>query len=388
MKVPFYRHELGAAEKEAVADVLDTLFLTTGPKTREFETRFAELYSLPYCVGVSSCTTALTLALHAVGVRPGDEVITTPMTFIATSNAVLHLGAKPVFVDVEPSTGNLDVSQVEAAVTERTRAILPVHLYGQMVDMKALSDIAEKRGLKVVEDCAHAVESTRDDVRPGTLSDAACFSFYATKNLTSGEGGAVVTRHPEIDEQIRLLRNHGMSKNAFQRYHGAYEHWDMVALGYKANLFDIQSALLLAQLPYVDERHARREAISARYDAAFGTMAGVEFPKTVQGCRHARHLHTIWVAPSRRDGVLSALQQEDIGVAVNYRAVHLLQYYRERFGFAAGSFPEAERIGDSTLSLPLFPSMTVDEADRVIEVVATAVRGCGGLAGAGLAGRG
>ena len=372
MKVPFYRHELGAREKAAVAEVLDSLFLTTGPKTREFEAQFAKSFDAPHCVGVSSCTTALTLALHAVGVRPGDEVITTPMTFIATSNAVLHLGAKPVFVDVEATTGNLDASRVEGAITERTRAILPVHLYGQMADMRAIAAIAEAHDLRVVEDCAHAVESTRDGVRPATLSDAACFSFYATKNLTSGEGGAVVTRRADVDEQIRLLRNHGMSKNAYQRYQGAYEHWDMVALGYKANLFDLQSALLLSQLPSVEDRLRQREKVAAQYDAAFASMSGVDLPQVASATRHARHLYTIWLDPSRRDAVLSTLQGEEIGVAVNYRAVHLLRYYRERFGYEPGTFPEAERIGNSTISLPLFPSMTEPETKRVIEAVASA----------------
>ena len=373
MKVPFYRHELGAAEKAAAADVIDSLFLTTGPRTREFEERFADLFSASHCVGTSSCTTALTLALHAVGVSRGDEVITTPMTFIATSNAVLHLGANPVFVDVEADTGNLDVAQVEGAITPRTKAIVPVHLYGQMVDMRALATIAKAHDLAIVEDCAHAVESERDGVRPGELSDAACFSFYATKNLTSGEGGAVVTKRKDVDEQVRLLRNHGMSKNAYQRYQGAYEHWDMVALGHKANLFDLQAALLLAQLPFIAERHARRQEVAARYDDALARIEGITVPSHHPQVRHAQHLYTVWVEPSRRDAVLTRLQEQEIGVAVNYRAVHLLSYYRDRFGFETDSFPHAERIGASTLSLPLFPSMRSEEIDRVVDGIRAAL---------------
>ncbi len=370
MKVPFYRHDLGEADKAAVAEVLDSLFLTTGPRTRAFEEQFAALFGVSHCVGVSSCTTALTLALHALGVGRGDEVITTPMTFIATSNAVLHLGATPVFVDVEPDTGNLDVGKVGAAITERTRAVLPVHLYGQMVDMRSLRDLADERGLAIVEDCAHAVESSRDGVRPGQLSDAACFSFYATKNLTSGEGGAVISQREDVAESVRLHRNHGMSKSAYERYTGTYQHWDMIALGHKANLFDLQAALLLSQLPHITERLERRQRAAARYDAAFRGIAGVEVVAERANSQLARHLYTIWVDPQRRDEILTGLQGAEIGVAVNYRAVHLLSYYRERFGFVPGAFPEAERIGDSTISLPMFPAIDDDEVDRVVEAVA------------------
>ncbi len=369
MKVPFFRHDLGEAEKAAIAEVLDTLFLTTGPRTREFEEKFAALFGAAHGVGVSSCTTALTLALHALGVTRGDEVITTPMTFIATSNVVMHLGATPVFVDVEPETGNLDIAKVEAAITPKTKAVIPVHLYGQMVDMRALRVLADKHGFAIVEDCAHAVESSRDGVRPSQLSDAACFSFYATKNITAGEGGAVVTRREDVAESVRLHRNHGMSKSAYERYTGTYQHWDMVALGHKANLFDLQAALLLSQLPHVDERLAKRQAAAARYDAAFAEVDGVQPPAALPGSNHARHLYTVWVDRGRRDEILTGLQTAKIGVAVNYRAVHLLSYYRERFGFEPGAFPEAERIGDSTLSLPMFPAISEGEIDRVVEAV-------------------
>jgi UDP-4-amino-4-deoxy-L-arabinose-oxoglutarate aminotransferase len=287
---------------------------------------------------------------------------------------VLHAGANPVFVDCDPVTANIDLDLIERAITPRTKAIMPVHLYGHMVDMRRLRGIADAHGLRVVEDCAHCVEGERDGVRPGQLGDIACFSFYATKNLASGEGGAVAGRDQELLERIRLLRTHGMNKEAASRYTSTYQHWDMLELGYKGNMFDIQAALLLPQTPHVDERLARREAICRRYEAAFAELSGVEFPRVLDGTRSARHLFTIWVAPERRDAVLSALQAQEIGVAVNYRAVHLLSYYRRTFGYERGSFPNAERIGDSTITLPLYPAMTDEQVDAVIAAVRLAVR--------------
>jgi UDP-4-amino-4-deoxy-L-arabinose-oxoglutarate aminotransferase len=367
--VAFYRHQLGAREAAAVAAVLETLFLTTGPRTKELEeaiaARLGRHVGTAHALGVTSATTALFLALQAIGVGPGDEVIVPAMTFIATSNVVLHCGATPVFVDVEPDTGNMDVAAVAAAITPRTRAILPVHLYGQMVDMKALAALANEKGVRVIEDCAHAFESARDGVLPGQLSDAAAFSFYATKNVASGEGGALVLRDTALFEKLRVLRLHGMSASAHDRYSGTYRHWDMTELGFKANLSDVQSALLLPQLPFVEEKRARRAAIAARYDAALAGTPGLALPVTRPGATHAHHLYTVWVAAERRDEVLSRLQAAGIGVAVNYRAVHLLTYYREKYGFTRGTFPNAERIGDATLSLPMYPTLPDDDVDYV-----------------------
>ncbi len=373
MKVEFFKHALGEAEHEEIARTLAGVFLTAGPRTRQFEEWLARYLGVSGAVGLYSCTTALFLAQKALGIGPGDEVITTPMTFIATANTVLHAGAQLVFVDCDPITGNIDLDQVEGAVTPRTKAILPVHLYGHMVDMRRLRRIADAHALRIIEDCAHCVEGERDGVRPGQLGDVACFSFYATKNLASGEGGAVASREPNILERIRLLRAHGMNKEAASRYTSTYQHWDMLELGYKGNMFDIQAALLLPQTPHVDERLLRREAICRRYEAAFSEMPGVAFPRVLQGTRSARHLFTIWVAPERRDAVLASLQGQGIGVAVNYRAVHLLTYYRRTFGYAPGAYPNAERIGDSTISLPLYPTMSDEEVAAVIAAVRRAV---------------
>ena len=246
--VEFYRHALGADELESFGETLGSIFLTLGPRVGEFETRFARMLGVPEVVGVSSGSMALVLALRALDVGPGDEVITTPMTFVATSNAILQLGARVVFADVDPATGLIDPDEVERAVGPRTRAIIPVHLYGQLADMPRLRQIADRNQLALIEDAAHAVEAERDGIRPGTLGDAATFSFYATKTLTCGDGGAIAVRDPRLAERLRLLRNHGITKDAASRYGQSYRHWDMVELGYKAPLTDIQAGLLLPQL--------------------------------------------------------------------------------------------------------------------------------------------
>lgn len=372
MKVEFYRHSLEEEDIAAAARALRSVFLTAGPETAEFERRFAEYAGLDHAVGLTSCTAALHLALLALGIGPGDEVITTPLTFIASSTAVIHTGAEPVWVDVEPETGLLDPARVEAAITPRTKAILPVHLYGTLADMRALRALADRRGLKIVEDCAHCVEGERDGVRPGQLGDVAAYSFYATKNLTCGEGGAAACCDPGLAARIRRLRQHGMSKEAADRYSGRYAHWDMVELGWKYNMFDVQAALLLGQLPRLEEQWRRREELGRRYDAAFGALPGVARPAP-RG-KSARHLYTIWVDPDRRDEVLRRLQDEGVGVAVNYRAIHTLAYFRERYGYAPDRFPHAYRIGASTISLPLYPRLSDAEADFVIAAVAKAAR--------------
>jgi dTDP-4-amino-4,6-dideoxygalactose transaminase len=369
MKVEFYKHNLDDADIERLVQVCRGVFLTTGQQTREFEQAFAAYMGARYAVGLTSCTAALHLALLAIGAGPGDEVITTPMTFAATSNAILYTGATPVFVDVEPDTGLIDPDAVARAITPKTKAIVPVHLYGLMADMRRLASIADDAGVALVEDCAHAIESARDGVRPGELSRASCYSYYATKNITSGEGGAVVTNDGHIADQVRLLRQHGMSASAADRYSGAYRHWDLETLGWKYNMTNLQAAMLLGQLSRIDSLWEQRERAARRYEAAFRGVDGVSHPIVPAGARSARHLFTIWVAPERRDHVLAELQARGVGVAVNYRAVHLLKYYRERFGFERGQFPHAERIGDSTITLPLYPKLTDAEIDYVAESV-------------------
>jgi dTDP-4-amino-4,6-dideoxygalactose transaminase len=368
-RVEFYRHALTEEDIAAVADTLRSVFLTTGPRAALFEQEFAKYLGVAHAAAVSSCTSALYLCLRALNIGPGDEVITTPMTFIATANAILHAGATPVFVDVEPDTGNLDASAVKRAITSRTRAIIPVHLYGLMADVRSIDELCRRYNLMMIEDAAHATEAVRDGLRPGQLGHAACFSFYATKNLTCGEGGAIATNDAALADSVRRLRSHGMSKEAAGRYTSRYQHWDMLTLGYKANLSDINAALLAGQLPRLDAQRDRREAIASRYESAFADLPGISYPLVRDGALSARHLFTIWIGSGRRDEYLWRLQEKGIGVAVNYRAVHLLSYYRTQFGFQPGDFPHAEGIGDQTLTLPLYPAMAEADVEAVIEAV-------------------
>jgi dTDP-4-amino-4,6-dideoxygalactose transaminase len=373
-QVPFFLHDLGEPELEAIREVLAGPILTTGDTVARFERRFADYLGRRHALGVTSCTGAMHMSLVALGIGPGDEVITTPMTFIATSTAIIEAGARPVFVDVEPTTGNLDATKVEAAITERTRAILPVHLYGQMCDMRALRAIADRHGLYIVEDSAHCVEGERDGVRPGQLGDTACFSFYATKNLSCGEGGAVVADDDALAERLRLVRLHGMTKNANDRHREGYQHWDILTLGWKYNMDNIQAAMLLPQMDRLEATLERREAVARRYEEMLAGVPGLDWPRPLPGARHARHLFTVWVDGGRRDKAILGLQAEHIGVVVNYRAIHLLTYFRELLGHRPGDFPVAERIGDATLSLPFFPSMSGAQIDHVARTLSGILR--------------
>lgn len=363
--VPFYMHDLGQPELDAVAKVLKGPILTTGDTVAELEKKMAARLGVPHALGVTSCTGAAHMSFLALGVGAGDEVITTPQTFIASATAILEAGAKPVFVDVEPTTGNLDANKVEAAITPRTRAISPVHLYGQMCDMRALRAIADRHRLSIVEDAAHCVEGTRDGVGPGQLGDTACFSFYATKNLTCGEGGMLVTRRGDLLEKLRLLRLHGMNKMAADRAREGYQHWDMTELGWKYNMDNIQAALLLPQLERLDAKWERRRALSQRYTERLAGVRDLRLPVTLPGVKHAYHLFTAWIQNGRRDEVIAGLQARKIGVMVNYRAIHLLTYFQRTLGHPRGAFPIAEQIGDQTVSLPFYPTMPMEQVDEV-----------------------
>jgi dTDP-4-amino-4,6-dideoxygalactose transaminase len=369
MAVPFFRHELGTAELDAIGDVFKGPVLTTGAVVARFEEEFAALLGRQRTVAVTSCTGALHLCLIALGIGPGDEVITTPQTFVATATAIIEAGATPVFVDVEPDTGNLDADLVEAAITARTKAIMPVHLYGLMCDMHALRRIADRHGLRLIEDAAHCIEGRRDGIGPGEVGDAACFSFYATKNLTCGEGGAIVTDDAALADRLVLLRLHGIDKTGYDRYREGYRPWDMVAMGWKYNMSNIEAAILLPQLPQLARKLERRDQLAERYRRGFEPIAGIALPASRPGARHARHLFPIWV-DQRRDSVIEALGRRGIGSYVNYTAVHLNSWFVQQHGSSRGEFPIAESIGDRTLSLPFFPSLRDGEVDEVISALA------------------
>ncbi|NYE24238.1 DegT/DnrJ/EryC1/StrS family aminotransferase [Pigmentiphaga litoralis] len=386
MKVEFYRHQMGVDEAVAWRQVLDTVFLTLGPKVEAFEEELAKFLVrglegvpgstsiAPHVVGTNSCSMGLLLALKALGVGPGDEVITTAMTFAATASAILHLGARPVLVDVERTTGLIEPRAVEAAISPRTVGILPVHLYGQLADMRALYDIANRHSLFIVEDSAHGVEMERDGVRPGDLSDCAVFSFYATKNLTSGDGGAISTRNSTLADRLRRLRNHGMSRSASDRHLSVHQHWDMVELGYKANMTDLDAAVLMAQLPKAETKREKREQLANRYEAELSSRV-LEIGLVKRCGQSSHHLFTIQIVDSvaahgqRRDAMLVDLKTAGIGTAVNYRAIHTLTYLKEKLGISLGALPNAEAIGNATLSLPLYPTLLETEQQYVIDAV-------------------
>jgi len=368
-KIEFFLHNINNDDLLRLNKVVKSIFLTTGTEVALFEQAFSKYLGIKQTVGVTSCTAALHLSLLALGIGNGDEVITTPMSFCATANAILHAGAKPVFVDVEEDTGNMNAELIEAAITEKTKAILPVHLYGQMCDMEKIHEIASRYNLKIVEDAAHSIEASRAGLKPGQISDAACFSFYATKNITSGEGGAISTNNINLAEGLRILRLHGIDKSAADRYTEKYRHWDMPILGWKYNMDNIQASLLLGQLRRIDKLWEKRNQLWEYYETLLKTIKEIELLKTLPGLKHARHLFTILVPAKRRDQILWSLQKNNIGVAVNYRPIHLLKYYRKSYGFKEGDFPVAEEIGKRTISLPLYPKLKKSQILYIVNVL-------------------
>jgi dTDP-4-amino-4,6-dideoxygalactose transaminase len=368
-KIEFFKHCIDERDMKNVNRVLRSLFLTTGKEVEEFEKSFSAYSRRKHTVGVTSGTAALHLSLTALGITQGDEVITTPMSFCATANAILQAGAIPVFVDVEEETGNLNADLIESSITKRTRAILPVHLYGQMCDMKKIRKIADTHNLKIIEDAAHSIESSRDGVRVGELSETACYSFYATKNITSGEGGAISTDIDELAELFIIMRLHGIDSSAAYRYTKYFRHWDMPLFGWKYNMDNIQAALLKGQLERIEDLWQARDFIWKLYEEELDGFKGIRLLKTLSGTRHARHLFTVQVPADRRDPLLKAMQSRGVGIAVNYRPIHLLTFYRKKYGYQEGDYPVAESIGDCTISLPLYPSLSPDEVRYVTQVL-------------------
>jgi dTDP-4-amino-4,6-dideoxygalactose transaminase len=373
-KVEFFRHSIEDEEIQRVTGVLKSMFLTTGDENAEFERRLAEYLNLPFTATVTSCTGAMHLALLAAGIGPGDEVITTPLTFVGTANSILMAGGTPVLADVEADTGNIDPEAVREAVTERTRAVLPVHLYGQMCDMEAIREIADSSGLAVIEDAAHCLEGEWKGKKPGHYGDYACFSFYATKNITSGEGGAISVKSEQEHSLIRKLRLHGFSTDASERYTSKFEQYDVDILGWKYNMDNIHAAILVEQLKKADRMLERRRRLYDIYTRGLSGISGVRLHSVREEASHACHLITILIEPEIRDLVLSRLQKRGIGVSINFHPLHLFTYYREEFGYREGMFPVAEDIGSRTISLPFYPKLQDEEAEYVIDSVGEILR--------------
>jgi len=366
---------LGAEEEASVLDTMRSGWITTGPKTKAFERQLADYVGAKHCVAVNSCTAALHLALEAVGVGPGDEVITSPITFASTANVIVHRGARPVFVDVEPDTINMDACRLEAVITPKTKAVIPVHLFGQPCDMDAINAIAHRHGVAVIEDAAHAIGAAYKGQRIGGSGNLTAFSFYATKNITSGgEGGALTTNDAALAERVAIMSLHGISRDAWTRYSASgYKHWDVLYPGYKYNMFDLQAAVALPQLAKIEAFWTRRVELNARLDAALRTIPEIVLPAERPERKHAYHLYPIIVRTevltADRDAIMNAIQSENVGVGVHFRAVHLHPYYMDSWNFRRGMFPNAEYYSDRTISLPLYPKMTDADADDVVRVV-------------------
>lgn len=370
----FGRPQIGEEEIAEVVDSLRRGWLGTGPKVQRFEREFAAMKGVGEAAAVGSCTAALHLAMIAEGFAPGDEVITTDLTFCATVNAILHAGATPVLVDCDRRTMNLDPEQVAAKITPRTRAILPVHFAGRMCEMDALLELARARGLKVIEDCAHAIESTYRGRPAGTLGDVGCFSFYVTKNVACGEGGMVLARNAETLGRVKVLALHGMSRDAWQRFSDkGYKHYQVVECGFKYNMMDLQAALGIHQLAKMEAHWERRRQIWERYDAAFADLPLVLPAPAEPDTRHGLHLYTLLLDLDAlritRDCFMEELTDRRIGVGVHYLPVHTHPYYRGVLGFEEGDFPNASWIGERTVSLPLSPSMSDGDVEDVIGAV-------------------
>jgi dTDP-4-amino-4,6-dideoxygalactose transaminase len=383
--LPFALPEIGDDEIAEVVDALKSGWVTTGPKTRRFETDFSAFLddgaapSGLHSIAVNSATAGLHLALEAIGIGPGDEVITTTHTFTATAEVVRYLGADVKLVDIDPATLNIDPAAVEAAITPRTRAIMPVHFAGLAADMPAITSIASRHGLKVVEDAAHALPTTVGGRLVGTLdSSATVFSFYANKTITTGEGGMLVTRDEALARRARVMRLHGMNRDAFDRFTATVPSWyyEVVAPGFKYNLTDIAAALGIHQLKRVRGFQQRREAIATRYDEAFAGLPLVLPPRPAPGDHHAWHLYVVRLgddAGVARDRFIERLFDAGIGCSVHYIPLHLHPYWRERYGLVPGMFPHSQHAYERMVSLPLYTAMSDGDVERVVTAVREAL---------------
>lgn len=376
--LPFSPPAVGEEEVAAVVEVLRSDWITTGPRTKAFEKQFAEAMNAPGALALNSCTAALHTALVTLGIGAGDEVITTPMTFAASVNVIEHVGASPVLVDVEPDTANIDPSRVAAAVTARTRAIIPVHYAGHPVDLDAIQSIAEQHKLAIVEDAAHALPAAYKGRKIGSGKNPVAFSFYATKNLTTAEGGAL-TASEEFLERARVVSLHGMSRDAWKRYDkGGSWFYEVVLPGFKYNMTDIQAAIGSVQLERLATFQARRRSIVARYMDALGSEDALEMPAERSDVEHAWHLFVLRLQPGTltidRARFIEELKARNIATSVHFIPIHNHPYYRNKYSFSPSDFPVAQAHYERALSLPLHPGLSDDDVSDVCEAVLDVVR--------------
>ncbi len=361
---------LGEEEIASVAECIRSNWIGLGPRVERFEQEFALYRGAPYALAVSSGTAAIHLALTALEIGSGDEVLAPAMTFCSTVHSIVHARATPVLVDCCPDTLNIDPEQIESRITSRTKAILVVHMCGRTCDMDPILEIAHKYGLRVIEDCAHAIESTYRGSAAGLMGDAGCFSFYPTKSVTTGDGGMVITRDPELFQQARALSLHGMTADAWSRFEGGPSGYEVIEAGFKYNMTDLAAALGLPQLAKIEDHWRRREFVWSQYNAQLKDLPLLLPPATGPESRHAYHLYTPLLVLEElsvgRTEIVAALEAENIGVGIHYVPVHQHPYYKKQFGFVDSDFPNATFVGERTLSLPLSPAMSVQDVSDVV----------------------
>lgn len=372
--IHFTQPLFGKEEKKEVLSALDSGWVTLGPRTKQFEEEFAKYVGAKYAVAVSSCTAGIHLSLIAAGIKPGDEVISTPFTFVASLNPIVHIGAKPVLVDIDPATFNIDPDKIEEKITKRTRAILPVHYGGQAADMDKILRIAKKYKLKVIEDAAHAAGSSFGKKKIGTHGDFVNFSFHPVKNMSTGDGGMITTNNAEYASQLTMLRLHGMSKDAWKR-HSAAGSWryDIQMPGYKYNMTDISAALGIQQLKKLDRFIKIRQDYAKIYDEAFADMPEITIPVKAKNRVHIYSLYTILVDTSNltmtRDQIVEELKKAQIGTSVYFIPIHFFTYYKNTYNYKKGDFPHAEAVFEKIISLPLYPKMKPSDINYVVKTL-------------------
>lgn len=361
-------------EIDEVVDSLRGGWLGTGPKVAQFEEDFRLYKGSKYSVALNSCSAGLHLGCLALGFGRGDEVLVSAMTFCATANAIIHCGATPVFVDCDRETGNIDPADIERKLTPRTKGIMPVHFAGRPCPMNRIMEIANRHNCAVIEDCAHAIETEYHGRKAGTFGDLAAFSFYATKNLTTGEGGIVITDSREYSDQLKILALHGMSNDAWRRFSDdGYKHYEVILPGFKYNMMDLQAAMGIHQLRRLEANWIRRGEIWQRYQEAFASLPAFLPAEPEAETRHAYHLYTLVLDLDKlkvsRDYILEALISEKVGVGVHYIPLHLQNYYAKTYGLKPDDCPNAKWIGERTISLPLSPKLTDQDVDDVIRII-------------------
>lgn len=363
--IPLVKIIIGKKERQLVNEVLDSGMLAQGPKVKEFEEKFAKVCNVNHTIAVNSGTAALHAALFALGIKPGDEVITVPFTFVATANSIIMQGAKPIFVDIKEDTFNIDPEKVKEAITPKTKAIVPVDLYGQVYDYKAIKEIADDHNLKIVEDAAQAVNAKLNGKKAGTFGDASTFSFYATKNIITGEGGAVTTNNPKIAENVKLFRNHGQSEKQRYEYH---------CMGYNYRMMDLQAAIALGQLERLEKITNKRIENARLLTQGLKDVEGITPPFVKPNLKHVFHQYTIKVDGFKltRDELMEHLKKNDIGCGIYYpKPLHLHSWFA-KLGYKEGDFPVSERLSKQVISLPVHPSISPADIDRIVEVIKNA----------------